>query len=933
MHDRFLKRGAEGGERESCLRGRATECALVDELVADIRRAKSRSLVLRGEAGIGKTALLNYLVASASSLTVLRAVGVESEMELAYASLHQLCLPLLSELGKLPAPQREALRIVLGLSAGPRPDRFLVALAALSLLSEAAEGRPLLCVVDDAQWLDAASALTLAFVARRLLAEPVGLVFAARKPCEELRTIAELEVRGLGDEDARALLDSAVPFKLDARVRGRILTEMRGNPLALLELPRGLTATQLAGGFGLLGAQGLAGRIEESFVRRLGALSGDARRLLQLAAAEPLGDPLLLLRAADRLGIAVAAVDSETDGLLVLEDRVIFRHPLVRSAVYRSASVRERRTAHLALAEATDRESDPDRRAWHLAAAASGPDEQVALELERSAGRAQARGGLAVAAAFLQRALALTNAPTLRAGRALAAAQASLQAGAFDAAEGLLRTAEVGELSAFQRATVDLIRAQIAFSVNRGSEAPPLLLKAAKQLESLDPLLARDTYLEALFAALFAGRFGKGGGVLSVAQAARAAPPAPDPPRASDLLLDGYALMLTDGFAVGAPVLEAAVRAFRSKDIGAEEVLRWGFLASYAAMALWDEESWRELPAHQIALAREVGALAVIPLSLNLLIGAHLHAGDFETAESLLKELDIVSDATGTRPPYGDIAYACWRGREAAFQKLIEDNMDGVVKRGEGIGLTFIEWTTAVLNIGLGKYDEAVTTALSASQHADELQSPLWQQGLVEAAVRSGRPELAAEALEALCAMTGVISTEWARGIEAFSRALLSEDVAAEPLYQAAIEHLERSEARIELARAHLLYGEWLRRSGRRCDARIELRTAYDEFAAMRIEAFAERARVELVATGEKIRKQAVETRDDLSPQERQVAQLAATGLTNKEIGARMFLSPRTVGFHLHRAFPKLGISSRAALRDALDSLTGDEHHLSQLPT
>ena len=725
-----------GGEDPAC-RGRVSECALLDELVASVRSGTGRSLVLRGEAGIGKTTLLNYLEASASGLTVLRAAGVDSEMELAYASLHQLCLPLLDGLERLPAPQREALRTVFGLSAGPPPDRFLVGLAVLSLLSEAAESRPLLCVVDDAQWLDTASVQTLVFVARRLLAEPVGIVFAAREPCAELEHIAGLDVRGLGDGDARTVLDSAVPFKIDERVRDQIIAETRGNPLALLELPRGLTATQLAGGFGLMGAQGLRGRIEESFVRRLGALSDDVRRLLLLAAAEPLGDPLLLRRAAAQLEISVAAVDTETDGLLVVDDRVVFRHPLVRSAVYRSASVHERRTAHLALAEATDQEADPDRRAWHLAAAAAGPNEEVALELERSAGRAQARGGFAAAAAFLQRSLALTSDPALRAKRALAAAEASLHAGAFDAADRLLSTAEAGNPNDVQRARVDLIRARIAFGVNRGSNAPPLLLKAAKQLAALDPLLSRDTYLEALFASVFAGRFGSDGGVLSVAQAVHAAPPAPDPPRAADLLLDRYALLITEGYAVGAPALKAAVETFRSGDIPADEVLRWGFLVSSAALALLDVKSYHELAAREAALAREVGALAVLPLSLTHLVGAHLELGELDVAESLLRDIEIVCEATGRAvPSYAALAYASWRGQEPEYEELKEVHMDAAVKRGEGLAVTHLEWKTAVHYVGLGKYEEAVTVALSANQHPEELQS-VWLHNLVEAA--SGR--------------------------------------------------------------------------------------------------------------------------------------------------------------------------------------------------
>ncbi len=907
------------GGVQSSLRGRVGERALLDELLADIRSGRSRSLVLSGEAGIGKTTLLDYLAASASGLTILRAAGVESEMELAYASLHQLCLPLLDELEKLPAPQCEALRTVFGLSAGSAPDRLLVGLAVLSLLSQAAESRPLVCVVDDAQWLDTASALTLVFVARRLLAEPVGVVFAAREPGTELEHLAGLEVRGLGDGDARRVLDSAVPFKIDERVRDQIIAETRGNPLALLELPRGLNATELAGGFGLVGAQGLTGRIEESFVRRLGALSDDARRLLLLAAAEPLGDPRLLRRAAEQLEIAVAGVDSETDGLLSVEDRVTFRHPLVRSAVYRSASVHERRTAHLALAEATDEEADPDRRAWHLAAAAAGPDEQVALELERSAGRAQARGGFAAAAAFLQRSLTLTSDPALRSERALAAAEASLHAGAFDAAERLLRTAEAEELNELQRARVDLIRAQIAFAVSRGSDAPPLLLHAAKQLESAAPLLARDAYLEAVLASLFAGRLGKGGGVLAVAQAARSGPPAPDPPRAADLLLDGYALTITDGFAAGAPSLQRAVEAFRSPTISSEEVLRWGYLASSAAQALWDEDSYRALPARQMQLARDGGELSVLPLSLGICIGEHLHSGQLGAAASLLEDIDVATEATGTQfPPYAAIAFAAWRGREDETRELMELSMDAMLARGEGIGVTFIEWLSAVLYNGLGKYEDALTTARVAREHREEFMSPLFLHELVEAAARSGKPDIAADALEELCDMTRVIGTEWALGIEARSRALLSENAAAERLYSKAIDHLERSWARVELARVRLLYGEWLRREGRRVDARTQLRAAFEEFTAMGVEAFAERARSELAATGEKIRKQTVETRDDLTPQERQIAELARERLSNPEIAARLFLSPRTVEWHLSKVYAKLGIRSRKELADAL---------------
>ena len=657
---------SRGPESHTSLLGRATECAQLDDLLEAIRRGESRSLLMRGEAGIGKTALLEYLVESAPDLNVVRAVGVESEMELAFAGLHQLCTPMLDRLPGLPAPQREALGIAFGLSAGAAPDRFLVGLAVLSLFSAVAEEEPLLCVVDDAQWLDQASALTLAFVARRLLAEPVGLVFAARGPDEALAHVPELRVQGLRNGDARTLLSSAVRSMLDERVRDRIIAETRGNPLALLELPRGWTAAELAGGFGVLGTQALSGRIEESFVRRLEALPEDSRRLLLVAAAEPIGDPLLLLRACERLGIASSALDAATDELLALGERVTFRHPLVRSAVYRSAAVEERRAVHLALAQATDRDIDPDRRAWHLAAAAAGPDEQVALELERSAGRAQARGGLAAAAAFLQRAVALTGDSARRTDRALAAAEASLQAGLFDGARRLLATAEVAPVDELQRARLDLLRAEAAYSESRGSEAPALLLRAAKALDPLDPKLAGDTYLDAWSAALFAGRLASTGSLQHVSREALARPRPAGPLRPSDLLLHGFSRAFTDGRSAAAPVLERAAKGFAGEEAAVEEVLRWGWLATAAAVMVWDYETCVAVGTRGVLLARDAGALTVLAVSANVLAQAMALGGQFQSAASLIAEADSVTEATGTLvAPYGALVLGGLQGREA----------------------------------------------------------------------------------------------------------------------------------------------------------------------------------------------------------------------------------------------------------------------------
>jgi DNA-binding CsgD family transcriptional regulator len=911
--------GLPGGTR---LRGREQECALLDELVSSVRGGESRSLVLRGEAGIGKTALLEYLVDSAADLSIVRATGIESEMEMAFAGLHQLCAPLLGGLDRLPTPQCDALRIVFGLTAGAAPDRFLVGLAALSLISEVAEQRPLLCVVDDAQWLDQTSALTLAFVARRLLAEPVGLVFAAREPGEELQHVPDLEVRGLVNGDARALLNSTVPFALDERVRDRILAETRGNPLALVELPRGLTPTQLAGGFGIPEARDLSKRIEISYARRLTTLPAHARQLLLVAAAEPVGDPLLLRGACDRLEIALSAVDA-TDELLAVDERVTFRHPLARSAVYRSAGGPERRAAHLALAHVTDRHADPDRRAWHLAAAAAGPDEEVAHELELSAGRAKARGGQAAAAAFLQRAVELTGDPERRAGRALEAAQANLGAGAFDVADRLLAIAGAGPLDELGRARIDLLRAEIVFAQRRGGDAPLLLLQAAKKLEPLDVRLARNTYLDAWGAALFAGHLASaGGGLLDVSRAAATARHPEDRVLPRDLLLDGLALIFADGVPAAEPLLRRAIAAFRGGEASVEEVLRWGWLAARAAIWLWDYESGLEIPRRAVQLARDSGALEVLAVADNVCGQAAVWGGDFELATLLVAEVEAVKEATGSRiGPYAAISLVGLRGREAEASQLIEGVLSGATASGQGTAVQYAHWASAVLMNGFGRYEQAIAAATKATEGTPELFVATWALAeLIEAATRTGDAGRARQALARLEAQTEASTADWALGIRAQSRALLSEGEPAERSYQEAIDRLQQTQLRPHLARARLLYGEWLRRVKRRLDARAELRAAHELFESIGMEAFAARARAELLATGERARKRTAETRDELTPQERQIARLARDGLSNPEIGAQLFLSPRTVEWHLRKVFGKLGVSSRRELRTVMSS-------------
>jgi DNA-binding CsgD family transcriptional regulator len=893
--------------------------------VQGARAGRSGALVVRGETGVGKTALLEYVVERASGCRVARAAGVQSEMELPFAALHQLCARMLDQLERLARPQRDALGAAFGLTAGDAANRFFVGLAVLSLLSGVAEERPLLCVVDDAQWLDRASAQALTFVSRRLLAESVAIVIAVREPIEEQEWagLPELVVGGLGDGDARALLGSVITGPLDERVRDRIVAETGGNPLALLELPRGLTPAELAGGFGLPDARPLSGRIEESFRRRLAELPAPTRRLLLVAAAEPVGEPVLVRAAAARLGIGVeAASPAAAAGLCEFGTYVRFRHPLVRSAAYRAASREDRQRVHTALAEATDPEIDPDRRAWHLAQAAPGPDEDVAAELERSAGRAQAHGGLAAAAAFLEHATALTPEPGRRAERALAAAQAKLGAGAADAALELLAAAEAGPLDELQRARVDLLRAQIAFALNRGRDAPALLLKAAKRLEPLDVTLARETYLDALAAATFVGRLASDCGLLEVAEAARAAPPPPELPRAADLLLDGRALMITEGYAVGAPILKRALSAFRSEYLPVDEGLRWLWFAGQSALDLWDDESWEVLATRHVQLARDAGALSVLLIALSTRVGVHLGAGEFAQAVSALDEVEAIAEATASQlAPYVRLALAALRGRGAEVSQLIEATTREVLPRGEGIGLAVAQWSTAVLNNGLGRYADALAAVRQASDHPEELWFFTYGSiELIEAAARSGNAERAAKALQRLSKTTRASGTELALGMEARSRALLSEGEVAESLYREAIDRLGRTRVRVELARAHLVYGEWLRHERRRLDAREHLRTAHEMCTAMGLEAFAERAGRELLATGAIARKRTVDTSGQLTVREAQIARLARDGLSNPEIGTRLFLSPRTVEYHLHKVFAKLDITSRNQLDRALNS-------------
>ena len=899
---------------------RESERDVLERLVAGVRAGQSRVLVLRGEAGVGKTALLRHLSEASDGCRIARAAGVESEMELAFAGLHALCAPMLGRLQHLPGPQRDALSTAFGLSAGPPPDRFLVGLAVLSLLADAAEERPLVCIVDDAQWLDRVSAETLAFVARRLLAERLGLVFALRESSDErvLDGLPELAVGGLGAEDARLLLDTTIRGPLDERVKTRILGESSGNPLALIELPRGSTPAELAGGFGLPDARPLASRIEHTYLRRIQTLPRDAQLLLLTAAAEPVGDVSLLWRAAERLGIGGEAGQSaEAAGLIVLGARVRFLHPLVRSAVYRAAEAGDRRDVHLALAESTDPVLDPDRRAWHRAHATVTPDEAVAAEMARSAGRAQGRGGLAAAAAFLQRATELTPDPVMRGERALAAAQAKLDVADAASATELLAAAELGPVDELNRARLERLRAEIVYVSRRGRDAPPLLLEAARRLAPLDARMARATFLQALASAMSAGRLGSGADVREVAEAARASTTTPAAPTAADQLLDALVIRFTEGYAASVAPLSRALHAIGEGDGDGEE-RQWLWLACRLAQDLWDDELWHALATRGVRVARETGALSLLPVMANHLAAFHIHAGAFASAAALVQEVDAIAKATGLPPlRYSEIWLAAARGEQA--QALFDLGWQSLMARGEGQGIGMFWRLTAMRHNSRGHYAEALRDARQAAEHEDVMSYGWALVELIEAGVRDGRPDEAAAALERLTERTQACGTDLALGIEARCRALLRDD---ERLYQESIERLARSRAAIELARSRLLYGEWLRRENRRTDAREVLRAAHASFSQSGADAFAERARRELTATGETARRVTADTRDALTPQEIQVALLVRDGHTNPEIGAQLFISPRTVEYHLRKVFRKLDVGSRKELRVALKGMS-----------
>jgi DNA-binding CsgD family transcriptional regulator len=912
--------------------GRHRECASLNDLLVGLRRGGSRVLVLRGEAGIGKTVLLEYVAAQASRVKVTWARGIEADMELPYASLHQLCSPFLDQLEQLPGPQRNALRVAFGMAAGDPPDRFLVGLAVLTLLTRASETRPVLVLVDDAQWLDQVSLQTLEFVARRLLAEAVAMAFAVRDPEGQaaLTGLPSLRIDGLDAAAAGELLEIAVGGRLEKRVRDRFVAEMHGSPLALLEFSRGRSAAELAYGLDASSSPSIQGpvasRVERDFASRLASLPAATRTLLLIAAAEPLGDARLLVRAAASLKITPDAAPAKAAGLIEFGESVRFRHPLARSAVYHGADPEERRTVHRVIAEATDPVLDPDRRAWHAAQAADGPDEEVAAGLEQAADRARQRGGIAAEAVLLERATEVTPDPWPRGRRALAAAEAHFSAAAPDRATELAAVAEMYPLSALDRARLARLRARILFARSRSDEAAPLLLEAAAQFTAAGSPLARETYLEAISATIFAGRVHGPTGARAAAIAARGSGAPPSGSEAADLLLDGVAALLTDGYQTGVSALRGALELLAHEKLSTREAaVRWLLLAPVALEAFihyaWDLHAWDTLSTRAVRLARDIGALGTLPPALIYAGGVHIHYGNFAEAARMIDEADAIATATGHAPhKYATLVLAAWRGEADVASGIIEEAKEQAVHGGEVSLLGVTGYIQGVLFNGLARYEEALEAARTGIEHDGFNFTGLSLVEHVEAATRCGELDQARASLARLTELTSATDSGWARGAGARSQAILTDGDEADHLYRTAIKEFGRGGVTVEVARTHLLYGEWLRRSQRRSLAREHLRTAHEMFDAMPAHAFAERARRELIATGEQVKARDTKPVSALTPQESQIAALAADGMTNAKIGAELFISPHTVEWHLRKVYTKLGINSRRALPNALAS-------------
>jgi DNA-binding CsgD family transcriptional regulator len=899
---------------------REPERASLTGLIESAGRGRGGALVLRGEPGMGLSTLVEDLVARASGMRVARIRGAKPEHDIGFAALHQLCVPMLEHLDGLPARQRDSLAAAFGLIDGRAEDPFLVGLAVLGLLSNAAQEHPLLCAIDDAQWLDEPSAAALAFVARRVDREPVAFVFAVHDTAASspFAGIDELHVPGLPPEACRQLLAAAVTGPLDGVVRDRVIADVAGNPLALLEVSRQLTPEQLAGVAGLPEMLPLGDRLATKLLGPISDMPRETQTLLLLAAAEPEATASVLWTAAASLGLSAdAAAPAEAQGVLRLGQPRAFRHPLLRLAVYESATVAERQRIHRAIAEALDRAVDRDRRAWHRAAASLTPDEDVAAELEGAADRAKGRRDYPGAAALLERAAGLSPDATRRYGRLLAAAQAALAAGALGRAASLLDGASLTPLDDAERAHAQRLRGAIGLAAGQGADRATVLLRAARALEPVDPRLARDSHLEALEAAINAGRLGGDRSLREAAEAARAAPTAPESDASgADLLLDGLALLITARHEAAMPTIRRAFDAL----LGVDEP-RWLPLGCLAAFETWDDDALHRLTNRQVELTPTTGALASPPFAVDQLGDVDVVvAGRFGSATTSAADVRDAGhepwNAQVARPiSPADVIASAWRGRPAETRDLAEACMREAFARERGLHVAFAHFAIAVLEVGLGRYEAGVTAARAACDQAGPFVLAPALPELIEAAVRAGERQVGVAAVAQLSERVGDSATNWALGTLARSRALLEHGTAAEELYREAIDRLRGSRAAPQLARAHLLYGEWLRRERRRREAREQLRSARDMFIFMGAHAFAARTRDELTATGEHARRRLVDAPADvLTAQEARIAGLVCEGATNAAIGAQLFISPRTVEYHLHKVFRKLGVSSRTQL-------------------
>ena len=902
------------------LLGRDRELARLLTLVSRARDGLSGALVLSGEAGVGKSVLLGHLAdIAAPRAQIARVVASESEMELPYAGLQLVCGPMMAAGKHLPDIQREALEAAFGFREGS-PNPLTVGLAVLSLLSHVARERPLLCIIDDAQWLDVVSARAIASVARRLGAEGIALVLAMRAVDEQFSDLPQLLIEGLNDDEARQLLQAVAPWVVDKRVLDQLIIESRGNPLALQELPSTLSPTQLGGGFTLTSLVPLQSRIEASLLARLKPLPSPTRMMLLLASADPTGDPELLWRASTAIGLSAEDLDAARGvDALVVHARVEFRHPLIRSVVYRGASLEDRRTVHAALAEATD-ERDPDRRAWHRASATVRPDETVAADLEESAERARMRGGLATAAAFLERAAELSPATAERISRLIGASEARNNAGAPESALRLLDSLHDQPLTPLQAAFVSRMRARAGYALRRERSAPRQLLRAAQALEPFDRALARDTYMEALSAAVYAGRLGEPGAVEEVAQAILVATADDRSERAQDLILRGQALLAAEGQDAALSTVRQALQAFLRPSADTLQ-LRWMWFGGRAAQDIWDAEGLRTLTERQVTLARASGALQVLPMALSSLMVVRTFDGDLDSAEDVCDDIDAILSITGhPLPLYGRIFVAAYRGQVEEVEQRAKQLRADAYARGEGYALTVANMAEALVYNGAGRYAEALASAREEMPYTHELGHAMRTLlEVVEAATRTGEFSVAEEAVERLTDVTRPVGdSDWALAVAAMATAQVSEDDQAEILYQEAIQRFDRIRVPMLKARSQLLYGEMLRRAHRRVDARLQLRAAFEGLSACGMNGFADRAQRELRATGETVRTRRPDAVAELTDQELTVARLARDGLTNRDIGARLFISAHTAEWHLRKVFTKLGIKSRTELKGVL---------------